>query len=54
MSDKLELCAVIRGASRPCVLPLAEELVRVRSGLDVDVVIVRTADRGVVNVVVVW
>ena len=36
--DKLELCAVTRGASRACVLPSADELVNVRSGLDVDVI----------------
>ena len=43
--DKLELCAVVNGARRSCVLPSTDELVKVRSGLELDVVIVRTVDR---------
>ena len=43
--DKLELCAVVNGARRSCVLPSTDELVKVRSGLELDVVIVPTADR---------
>ena len=43
--DKLELCAVVNGARRSCVLSSTDELVKIRSVLELDVVIVRTADR---------
>ena len=37
--DKLELCAVITGARRSRVLPSTDELVNVRSGLELDVIV---------------
>ena len=43
--DKLELCAVINGARRSRVLPSTDELVNVRSGLELDVIVPNSGSR---------
>ena len=43
--DKLELCAVMSGIRRSCVLPSTDELVNVRFGLGFDVIVSNSGSR---------